>query len=90
MISALSYQIKCFLAGSDNCNQDEGNWNKINGKLQQISAGFSGVWGVNSNGDIFYRSGTFGDNKVIGSGWEKVNVFVILCYLYRYEFFETF
>lgn len=30
------------------------------------------MWGVNSNDDIFYREGTFGDNGVVGCSWTNI------------------
>jgi len=47
-------------------------WIKIDGVLKQISVGRAGVWGVNPNGDVFYRQGTFGDKDVSGTDWVRV------------------
>ena len=33
-----------------------------------VSVGQSGVWGVNVNDDIFYRTGTYGDPDSQGTG----------------------
>ena len=39
---------------------NKNNWQHIPGKLKQVTAGEAGVWGVASNGHIFYREGTYG------------------------------
>ena len=49
-------------------------WKRISGDLLQISAGKSGVWGVNPLHHIFYRVGTFGDNGSQGVRWHKVRI----------------
>lgn len=48
-------------------------WQSVEGSLTQISVGPSGVWGVNSNDDIWFRGGTYGGeaNKV-GTGWTNI------------------
>ena len=38
-----------------------------------MSVGPAGVWGVNANDEIFYRTGTFGNEASAGSGWEKTD-----------------
>ena len=43
------------------------------GGLSQISSGPAGVWGVNSNGNIYYRLGTYGDYGSHGSLWKQVD-----------------
>lgn len=48
-------------------------WKHIDGKLKQISVGKSGVWGVNAQNQIFYRTGTYDDNGSEGSGWQHVS-----------------
>ncbi|PVD26562.1 hypothetical protein C0Q70_14239 [Pomacea canaliculata] len=48
-------------------------WQKVDGSLAQISAGPSGVWGVDANEDIFYREGTYGGHITVGSGWTPVS-----------------
>lgn len=47
-------------------------WQSVPGELTQISAGRPGVWGVNSNDDVFYREGTYGDSSVVGCRWTYV------------------
>ena len=49
------------------------SWQEISGGAKQVSVGESGVWIVNGNHDIYYRSGTFGDVDTAGSGWETVS-----------------
>ena len=34
--------------------------------------GESGVWVVNSNDEIYYRTGTFGDVDTAGTGWQRI------------------
>ena len=43
-------------------------WEQIDGAAIEVSAGNCGVWVVNSNNDIFYRVGTYGDVQTKGSG----------------------
>jgi len=50
------------------------SWERINGRLKHISVGESGVWGVQSDGNVYYRVGTYLDIDTAGSGWEKVPV----------------
>jgi len=47
-------------------------WQKLEGKLVQVSVGESGVWGVNRHQNIYYRKGTYGDVDTAGSDWIKV------------------
>ena len=48
------------------------NWKQIEGSLKQISIGYSGIWGVNSNDEIYYRSGIFQDKKE-GDIWHNIS-----------------
>jgi len=48
-------------------------WQQIQGSKVQISVGLSGVWGVNSAGGVYYRTGTYGDIDISGSDWEKID-----------------
>ncbi|KAI8520941.1 hypothetical protein Bbelb_006950, partial [Branchiostoma belcheri] len=48
------------------------NWEQQQGLMKYVSVGAAGVWGVDSNNDIFYRTGTFGNEASSGSGWEQV------------------
>ncbi|XP_078597351.1 uncharacterized protein LOC144873668 [Branchiostoma floridae x Branchiostoma japonicum] len=47
-------------------------WNAIDGRLKFVSVGSKGVWGVNSNDDIYYRSGTQESGQSSGRGWEHI------------------
>ena len=38
-----------------------------------MSVGPAGVWGVNCNNDIWYREGTYGDERAVGSRWRLVS-----------------
>ena len=48
------------------------NWKQIAGSLKQISIGYSGIWGVNSNDEIYYRSGIIQDKKE-GDIWHNID-----------------
>ena len=43
-------------------------WQRVSGRLKVVSVGQSGVWGVNANDDIFFRTGTYGDPDSQGTG----------------------
>ncbi|KAI8480726.1 hypothetical protein Bbelb_415190, partial [Branchiostoma belcheri] len=47
-------------------------WRSVDGLLKFVSVGSRGVWGVNRNDDIFYRSGTLENKASSGSGWVKI------------------
>ena len=49
------------------------SWQQISGGAKQVSVGESGVWVVNSNHEIYYRTGTFGDVDTAGSGWQRIS-----------------
>ena len=51
------------------------SWQRIPGKLSEISVGDAGVWGVNRGGAIYYRTGTGKNNgnKKRGSAWKRVS-----------------
>ena len=46
----------------------------IAGRLEQISIGSGGVWGVDQSNEVVYRNGTYGDpdSDPDGSAWEPV------------------
>ena len=44
---------------------------QIDGSLKQISSGFLGIWGVNSEDEILYRSGITPKN-IQGENWNKI------------------
>ncbi|XP_078679919.1 uncharacterized protein LOC144915421 isoform X2 [Branchiostoma floridae x Branchiostoma belcheri] len=48
-------------------------WQYVSGRLKFVSVGRSGVWGVNSNDQIYYRTGTFRDEASAGSGWVRID-----------------
>ena len=48
-------------------------WQNVNGQLDVVSCGESGVWGVNPTGIIWYRLWTYGRSTTFGTGWEKVD-----------------
>ena len=43
-------------------------WYSVEGGAKQVTVGESGVWHVNWNGNMWYRSGTYGDLDTAGSG----------------------
>jgi len=64
---------------------DNGNWQKVNGGLKQVSVSSDRVWGVNKNGNIYYSTGRAPSMKWNGvsgglvyiSASEKGNVYGI-------------
>ena len=48
-------------------------WKKVDGQLDVVSCGQSGVWGVNPTGSIFYRLGTYGGYTSGKGRWKKVD-----------------
>ncbi|XP_078595835.1 uncharacterized protein LOC144872941 [Branchiostoma floridae x Branchiostoma japonicum] len=50
----------------------ETRWESIGGRLKFVSVGSNGVWGVNSNDDIYYRTDTFENAASSGSGWQHI------------------
>ncbi|CAH1254013.1 CHRNB3 [Branchiostoma lanceolatum] len=48
------------------------DWEEIDGSLKFVSVGSAGVWGVNAEDDIWYRTGTIGNEASAGSGWEQI------------------
>ena len=47
------------------------NWENVSGSLKHVSAGESGVWGVNSSNHILYRYGVTPSNPA-GTLWKTV------------------
>ena len=45
-------------------------WQVIPGALKQVEIGPSGVYGVNSDNEIFYRVGTYEKPMTTGTGWQ--------------------
>ena len=52
-----------------------GTWKRIEGpeRAVQVSVGESGVWLVQENGDIYYKTGSYGDKDCPGTDWTKVD-----------------
>ncbi|XP_019615747.1 PREDICTED: uncharacterized protein LOC109463383 isoform X2 [Branchiostoma belcheri] len=48
-------------------------WQRVSGGLKFVSVGRSGVWGVNRNDQIYYRTGTYRDEASAGSGWVRID-----------------
>ena len=48
------------------------DWARIDGRKCHISVGPSGVWGVNSANDIYFREGTFPNPAAVGTSWTRV------------------
>lgn len=64
-------------------------WVKIEGGLNCVSVGPSGVWGVNVNGLIFYREGTYGDLDTSGTRVRYSLTIATLCTLHDNKLFKT-
>jgi len=47
-------------------------WKSISGKLKQVSVGYCGVWGINSEQSVYLRMNTYGDPESEGTGWIKI------------------
>ncbi|XP_078615857.1 perivitellin-2 31 kDa subunit-like isoform X2 [Branchiostoma floridae x Branchiostoma japonicum] len=45
------------------------NWQYIAGGLKFVSTGSAGVWGANVHNQVFYRTGTYGNEASAGIGW---------------------
>ncbi|XP_071746135.1 uncharacterized protein [Lepeophtheirus salmonis] len=48
-------------------------WKTIPGSLKQLSVSYCGVWGINSNQEVWYRLNTAMDPDNEGTGWVKVD-----------------
>lgn len=48
-------------------------WKMVSGNLKQISVGKCGVWGVNSDYQVWFRLNTFGDPETDGTGWMRID-----------------
>ncbi|XP_071804471.1 perivitellin-2 31 kDa subunit-like [Asterias amurensis] len=48
-------------------------WQSIPGGLIHVSIGSSGVWGANSNGNIYFREGSYGNEQNTGATWIQVS-----------------
>lgn len=49
----------------------KGKWIQVPGRLKHISSGKAGVWGVNSAGNIYYRTGVSRKNRK-GVSWTQI------------------
>ena len=69
-----SYNGQLWAVQSDNRTHflsEIGNWASIDDEyLTHVTVGKSGVWGVNKNGSIFYRTGV-SLNVSYGTSWQK-------------------
>ncbi|XP_035695727.1 uncharacterized protein LOC118429352 [Branchiostoma floridae] len=48
-------------------------WDTCPGSLSFVTVGWSGVWGVNSRGVVFYRVGTYGKESHFGTEWKPID-----------------
>ncbi|CAH1274250.1 FCGBP [Branchiostoma lanceolatum] len=48
-------------------------WDSCPGSLSFVTIGWSGVWGVNSRGVVFYRVGTYGREGHFGKEWKQLD-----------------
>ena len=53
-------------------------FHKVDGELIHVSAGESGVWGVNAANNIFYRDGTKADPKGTGTCTKLSSTFIYI------------
>ncbi|KAI8485175.1 hypothetical protein Bbelb_371000, partial [Branchiostoma belcheri] len=49
------------------------SWDTCPGSLSFVTIGWSGVWGVNSRGVVFYRVGTAGKEGHFGKEWKQID-----------------
>ncbi|XP_019614795.1 PREDICTED: IgGFc-binding protein-like [Branchiostoma belcheri] len=49
------------------------SWDTCPGSLSFVTIGWSGVWGVNSRGVVFYRVGTAGKEGHFGREWKQID-----------------
>ena len=54
------------------------DWQRVDGWAKQVTVGESGVWHLNSHGNMWYRTGTYGDVDTAGSGVGDVLLLNIL------------
>ncbi|XP_035697092.1 perivitellin-2 31 kDa subunit-like isoform X1 [Branchiostoma floridae] len=48
------------------------HWQNIAGRLKFVSTGSAGVWGANVHNQVFYRTGTYGNEASAGIGWDYI------------------
>ena len=62
------------VAGDHNIYRYNGiNWQQSGGKLQQVTSGPSGVWGVAHDAHVYYRPYTYRDEATIGGNWQHIS-----------------
>ena len=54
---------------------NDGSWTDVQGRLDQIEVGEFGTFGVNSNNNLYYKRGTYGNPYAVGvsengSAWQ--------------------
>ena len=47
-------------------------WDVMDTDVQRVDAGQAGVWALKTDGRLFYRHGTYGDNGSTGTDWRSV------------------
>ena len=47
-------------------------WDVMDTDVQRVDAGQAGVWALKTDGRLFYRHGTYGDNGSTGMDWRSV------------------
>ncbi|KAI8505091.1 hypothetical protein Bbelb_172000 [Branchiostoma belcheri] len=71
-----SYACRCdtgYTGDGRTCIEAGTGWQRVSGGLKFVSVGRSGVWGVNRNDQIYYRTGTYRDEASAGSGWVRID-----------------
>ena len=48
-------------------------WDVMDTDVQRVDAGQAGVWALKTDGHLFYRHGTYGDNGSTGTDWRSVD-----------------
>ena len=73
LVTVLIYNLICaFVYPGITAARPQGvSWTPVPDKLKYVSCGALGCWGVNSNDDIFYRSGVSRSNCA-GTGWRQI------------------
>ena len=63
------------------------DWQHIDGGAKQVTVGESGVWHLNGNGNMWYRTGTYGDVDTAGYGVGYVRLLNIAG-SFKHDFFK--
>ena len=56
-------------------------WKRVHGNFVHVSCGQPGVWGLNSQNEVFYRTGTYGGtNRFVqySKKYVPINAFLVL------------